>query len=74
MLKKFASFGFEERNVRGKRPGRPKRRAKYSLFLLLTVAQLPCSAFYYRVKKMCRVDKYANVKTELAVTYRENKE
>lgn len=49
MLKKFASFGFKERNVRGKRPGRPKTKSEiffisfaYSCSASLFSLLLPC--------------------------------
>ena len=50
-----------------------KLRLKYSLSILLEIAQLPRATYYYHVKKMHRADKYADVKMEIAAIYHENK-
>ena len=50
-----------------------KLRLKYSLSILLKIAQLPRATFYYHIKKMHKADKYADVKTEIAAIYHENK-
>ena len=38
-----------------------KLRQKYSLNLLLSIAQLPRATFYYHLKRMQKTDKYASV-------------
>ena len=44
-----------------------KLRQKYSLKLLLSIAQLPRASFYYHLKQMQKEDKYASVKEEITV-------
>ena len=39
-----------------------KLRQKYSLNLLLSIAQLPRATFYYHLKQMRKTDKYTSVK------------
>ena len=61
--KKFASLGFGRRAT----PARKtlvvqKLRQKYSLNLLLSIAQLPRATFYYHLKQMQKDDKYVSVK------------
>ena len=74
ILKKLASLGFGERATPGEKAQVvQKLRLKYSLSILLEIAQLPRATFYYHVKKMHRTDKYADVKTEIAAIYHENK-
>ena len=70
--KKFASLGFGRRAT----PARKtlvvqKLRQKYSLNLLLSIAQLPRATFYYHLKQMQKEDKYASVKEEITTIYHE---
>ena len=44
-----------------------KLRQKYSLNLLLSIAQLPRATFYYHLKQMQKEDKYASTKEEITV-------
>ena len=44
-----------------------KLRQKYSLNLLLSIAQLPRATFYYHLKQMQKEDKYVSVKEEITV-------
>ena len=46
---------------------------KFSLDLLLTIAQLPRASFYYHLKRMRVPDKCKEVKAEIAAIYQENK-
>ncbi len=46
-----------------------KLRQKYSLNLLLSIAQLPRATFYYHLKQMQKEDKYASVKEEIKTIY-----
>jgi len=48
-------------------------RREYGLEILLEIAQLPRSTFYYHAKRMTKPDKYAEVKEEIATIYHENK-
>ena len=48
-------------------------RQEYNLDLLLEIAQLPRSTFYYHKKRQNKEDKYAQAKAEIAAIYRENK-
>ena len=41
-----------------------KLRQKYSLNLLLSIAQLPRATFYYHLKQMRKTDKYTSAKEE----------
>ena len=50
-----------------------KLRQKHSLILLLEIAQLPRATFYYHLKRLTKVDKYAQTKEEIKVIYHENK-
>ena len=50
-----------------------KLRRKYSLPLLLEIAQLPRATFYYHVKRMQKADKYAEAKAEISTIYHKNK-
>ena len=50
-----------------------KLRQKHSLILLLEIAQLPRSTFYYHLKRLTKADKYAQTKEEIKVIYHENK-
>ena len=50
-----------------------KLRHKFSLDLLLTIAQLPRATFYYHLKRMRVPDKYKEAKAEIAAIYHENK-
>ena len=50
-----------------------KLRQKYSLNLLLSIAQLPRATFYYHLKQMQKADKYAAVKEEITTIYHENR-
>ena len=42
--------------------------------LLLEIAQLSRSTFYYHLKQMHKADKYAEEKAEISSIYHENKE
>ena len=48
-------------------------RQEYNLDLLLEIAQLPRSTFYYHKKRQNKVDKYAQAKAEITAIYHENK-
>ena len=48
-------------------------RQSYSLALLLEIAQLSRSTFYYHLKRMSYHDKYETEKAEIAAIYHENK-
>ena len=50
-----------------------RERQKYSLNLLLSIAQLPRATFYYHLKRMNSADKYKAVKAEITAIYHENK-
>jgi transposase InsO family protein len=50
-----------------------KLRQKYSLNLLLSIAQLPRATFYYHLKGMRSPDKYEVAKAEITAIYYENK-
>ena len=50
-----------------------KLRQKYSLNLLLSIAQLPRATFYYHSKQMQKIDKYTSVKEEITTIFHENK-
>ena len=48
-------------------------RREYKLDMLLEIAQLPRSTFYYHSKQQNKEDKYAHAKAEIAAIYHENK-
>ena len=48
-------------------------RQEYKLDMLLEIAQLPRSTFYYHNKRQGKQDKYACAKEEIAAIYHENK-
>ena len=48
-------------------------RREYKLDMLLGIAQLPRSTFYYHSKQQSKEDKYAHAKAEIAAIYHENK-
>ncbi len=48
-------------------------RREYKLDMLLEIAQLPRSTFYYHCKQQNKEDKYARAKEEIAAIYHENK-
>ena len=48
-------------------------RREYKLDMLLEIAQLPRSTFYYHSKQQNKEDKYARAKEEIADIYHENK-
>ena len=48
-------------------------RQEYKLDMLLEIAQLPRSTFYYHNKRQGKQDKYACAKAEIAAIYHENK-
>ena len=48
-------------------------RQEYKLDMLLEIAQLPRSTFYYYNKRQGKPDKYACAKTEITAIYHENK-
>ena len=50
-----------------------KLRQKYSLEILLSVAQLPRATFYYHLKKQKQADKYEASKAEIKAIFHENK-
>ena len=47
-----------------------KLRQKYSLKLLLSIAQLPRATFYYHLKRMNSADKYKAIKAEITAELR----
>ena len=48
-------------------------RQDYKLDMLLEIAQLPRSTYYYHSKRQNQEDKYAQVKAEITAIYHENK-
>ena len=50
-----------------------KLRLKYSLALLLEIAQLPRATFFYHQKRMQKFDKYAEAKEKISSIYHINK-
>ena len=48
-------------------------RREYDLTILLEIAQLPRSTFYYHTKRQNVEDKYARSKAEITTIYHENK-
>ena len=50
-----------------------KLRQKYPLTILLELAQLPRSTFYYQLKRMDKEDKYKEEKAAIASISNENK-
>lgn len=50
-----------------------KLRPKYSLTLLLEIAHLPRSSFYYHLKRLQKPDKYTEEVEEISTIYHENK-
>lgn len=48
-------------------------RQSYSLDLLLEVAQLARSTYYYNEKRLAKADKYSNAKETIAAIYHENR-
>jgi hypothetical protein len=50
-----------------------KLRQEFSLAVLLCVAQIPRSTYYYHVARQAVPDKYAGVKKEIATIYEENR-
>ena len=48
-------------------------RQRYPLALVLDIAQIPRSTFYYYNGKHRKQDKYARAKTEISIIYHENK-
>ena len=48
-------------------------RQEYKLDMLLKIAQLPRSTFYYHGQRQNKEDKYAHAKAEITVIYHENK-
>ena len=48
-------------------------RQEYKLDMLLEIAQLPRSTFYYHSKQQNKEDKYTQAKTEITAIYHENK-
>ena len=72
--KKLASLGFGRRATPAQKTlVVQKLRQKYSLNLLLSIAQLPRATFYYHLKQMQKEDKYASVKEEITTIYHENR-
>ena len=50
-----------------------KLRQKYSLKILISIAQLARATFYYHLKQMNKPDKYESVKEQITTIYHENK-
>ena len=50
-----------------------KLRQTFSLDILLLIAQIPRSTYYYHVKRQTKSDKYAEVKNTITAIYHENK-
>ena len=50
-----------------------KLRQKYSLNLLLSIAQLPRATFYYHLKQMRKTDTYTSAKEEITTIYHEHR-
>ncbi|RHV71449.1 IS3 family transposase [Butyricicoccus sp. OF13-6] len=74
MPKKLASLGFGRRATPAQKTlVVQKLRQKYSLNLLLSIAQLPRATFYYHLKRMQKTDKYASVMEEITTIFHENK-
>ena len=48
-------------------------RQEYKLDMLLEIAQLSRSTFYYHRKRQHKEDKYAQAKVEISAIYHENK-
>ena len=48
-------------------------RREYKLDMLLKIAQLPRSTYYYHSKRQTKEDKYAHAKAEISAIYHENK-
>ena len=48
-------------------------RREYDLAILLEIAQLPRSTFYYHSKRQRKEDKYIQAKAEISAIYHENK-
>ena len=48
-------------------------RREHDLAMLLEIAQLPRSTYYYHSKRQGREDKYAHAKAEITAIYHENK-
>lgn len=49
-----------------------KLRREFTLNLLLNIAQLPCAAFYYHLKRMGKEDKDKAAKAEITAIDHEN--
>lgn len=50
-----------------------KLRPEYPLELLLSIARLPRSTYYYHAKRMSQTDKYGEVKEQITRVYHENR-
>lgn len=50
-----------------------KLRQEFSLDILLSIAQIPRSTYYYHATRRAEPDKYSNVKDEIASIFHENK-
>ena len=73
-LKNLQALGFGRRATPAQKTQVvQKLRRKYSLTLLLEIAQLPRATFYYHLKRMQKADKYAEVKAEISTIYHKNK-
>ncbi|MGN8876768.1 IS3 family transposase, partial [Pseudoflavonifractor sp. HCP28S3_F10] len=74
MPKKLASLGFGRRAAPAQKTQVvQKLRQRHSLYILLSIAQLPRATFYYHLKRMNREDKYEAAKSEITAIYHENK-
>ncbi|MBQ8647906.1 MAG: IS3 family transposase, partial [Oscillospiraceae bacterium] len=74
MFKKLASLGFGRRATPAQKTQVvQKLRQKHSLEILLSIAQLPRSTFYYHLKKLTKPDKYQEAKEIIGAIYSENK-
>ena len=72
--KKLASLGFGRRATPAQKTQVvQKLRQKYSLEILLSIAQLPKATFYYHLKKSIQPDKYQENKDVITAIYHENK-
>ena len=49
-------------------------RQEYKLDMLLEIAQVPRSTFYYHSKRQRKEDKYVQAKAEISAIYHENKQ
>ena len=68
--KKIASLGFGKRATLAQKTLVVQAlRQRHALKILLSIAQMPCATFYYHLKQMQKVDKYASVKDEITAIH-----